>query len=131
MAQDAFAESGTASLNAIAERAVVGAGTLHWHLPAREALVQAVHRDDVQSDRLRRRRTAQRPPWARPAGRAAPEGLPPARRRRRPRRGPGPPRQRPRGQRSADRGRLTRRRAVRAPVLRLRARPVGSMIGRG
>ncbi|MFE2541589.1 helix-turn-helix domain-containing protein [Actinacidiphila glaucinigra] len=42
----------------IAKRAGVGAGTLYRHFPSREALVLAVYRDDVQSDRLRRRRTA-------------------------------------------------------------------------
>ncbi|MFI8182871.1 TetR/AcrR family transcriptional regulator [Actinacidiphila glaucinigra] len=48
VARDTFAESGTASLNTIAKRAGVGAGTLYRHFPSREALVLAVYRHDVQ-----------------------------------------------------------------------------------
>lgn len=48
VAHDAFAESGTASLNAIAKRAGVGPGTLYRHFPTREALVLAVYQRDVQ-----------------------------------------------------------------------------------
>lgn len=48
VAQDAFAESGTTSLNTIAKRAGVGAGTLYRHFPTREDLVLAVYRHDVQ-----------------------------------------------------------------------------------
>jgi AcrR family transcriptional regulator len=48
VAHDAFAESGTTSLNAIAKRAGVGAGTLYRHFPAREDLILAVYRRDVQ-----------------------------------------------------------------------------------
>jgi AcrR family transcriptional regulator len=48
VAHDAFAESGDTSLNAIAKRAGVGAGTLYRHFPTREALILAVYRHDVQ-----------------------------------------------------------------------------------
>jgi len=48
IAHDAFAESGATSLNAIAKRAGVGAGTLYRHFPTREALILAVYRHDVQ-----------------------------------------------------------------------------------
>jgi AcrR family transcriptional regulator len=47
-AHDALAESATASLNEIAKRARVGAGTLYRHFPTREALILAVYRHDVQ-----------------------------------------------------------------------------------
>lgn len=47
VARDAFTESGTASMNAIAKRAGVGAGTLYRHFPTREALILAVYRHDV------------------------------------------------------------------------------------
>ena len=48
VASEAFAESGTTSLNAIAKRAGVGAGTLYRHFPAREDLILAVYQRDVQ-----------------------------------------------------------------------------------
>ena len=48
VAHDAFAESGTTSLNEIAKRAGVGPGTLYRHFPTREALILAVYRRDVQ-----------------------------------------------------------------------------------
>jgi AcrR family transcriptional regulator len=48
VAHDAFADSGTTSLNEIAKRAGVGAGTLYRHFPTREALILAVYRHDVQ-----------------------------------------------------------------------------------
>jgi AcrR family transcriptional regulator len=48
VARDAFAESGTTSLNEIAKRAGVGPGTLYRHFPTREALILAVYRRDVQ-----------------------------------------------------------------------------------
>ena len=48
VAHDTFAESGTTSLNEIAKRAGVGAGTLYRHFPTREALILAVYRRDVQ-----------------------------------------------------------------------------------
>jgi AcrR family transcriptional regulator len=47
VARDAFATSGEASLNSIAKKAGVGAGTLYRHFPTREALVLAVYRHDV------------------------------------------------------------------------------------
>jgi AcrR family transcriptional regulator len=48
VAREALAASADASLNSIAKRAGVGAGTLYRHLPTREALVLAVYRYDVQ-----------------------------------------------------------------------------------
>jgi AcrR family transcriptional regulator len=48
VASEAFAESGTTSLNVIAKRAGVGAGTLYRHFPAREDLILAVYQRDVQ-----------------------------------------------------------------------------------
>jgi AcrR family transcriptional regulator len=50
VAHDALAESADASLNSIAKRAGVGAGTLYRHFPTREALILEVYRHDV--DRL-------------------------------------------------------------------------------
>jgi AcrR family transcriptional regulator len=50
VAHDALAESPDASLNSIAKRAGVGAGTLYRHFPTREALILEVHRHDM--DRL-------------------------------------------------------------------------------
>ncbi|GAA4999668.1 TetR/AcrR family transcriptional regulator [Streptomyces siamensis] len=48
VAHDAFAEDGATSLNVIAKRAGVGAGTLYRHFPTREALILAVYRHDVE-----------------------------------------------------------------------------------
>jgi AcrR family transcriptional regulator len=48
VAHEAFAQSGTTSLNVIAKRAGVGAGTLYRHFPTREDLILAVYRRDVQ-----------------------------------------------------------------------------------
>jgi AcrR family transcriptional regulator len=48
VAHDALAESGDASLNSIAKRAGVGAGTLYRHFPTREALILAVYQHEVQ-----------------------------------------------------------------------------------
>ncbi|WP_052850179.1 TetR/AcrR family transcriptional regulator [Streptomyces avicenniae] len=48
VAHDAFAESGTTSLNTIAKRAGVGPGTLYRHFPTREDLILAVYRHDMQ-----------------------------------------------------------------------------------
>jgi AcrR family transcriptional regulator len=48
VASEAFAESGDTSLNAIAKRAGVGAGTLYRHFPTREDLILAVYRNDVR-----------------------------------------------------------------------------------
>lgn len=49
-AQAAFAENGEVSMNQIAQRSGVGAGTLYRNFPTREALVLAVYQDEV--DRL-------------------------------------------------------------------------------
>jgi AcrR family transcriptional regulator len=47
-ARRAFAELGPeVSLNAIAQRAGIGPGTLYRHFPTREALIEAVYRDDI------------------------------------------------------------------------------------
>lgn len=46
-ARDAFAEDGTTSMNRVAQRADVGAGTLYRNFPTREALVLAVYQDEV------------------------------------------------------------------------------------
>lgn len=48
IAHDAFAESGQVSLNEIAKRAGVGAGTLYRHFPTREALILAVYQHDIE-----------------------------------------------------------------------------------
>lgn len=47
-ADEALQESADASLNSIAQRAGVGAGTLYRHFPNREALILAVYQHDVQ-----------------------------------------------------------------------------------
>ncbi|WP_020138396.1 TetR/AcrR family transcriptional regulator [Streptomyces sp. 351MFTsu5.1] len=46
-AREAFTEDGSASMNQIAQRAGVGAGTLYRNFPTREALVLAVYEDEV------------------------------------------------------------------------------------
>lgn len=47
-AREAFAERGPeVSLNAIAQRAGIGPGTLYRHFPTREALIEAVYRGDI------------------------------------------------------------------------------------
>jgi AcrR family transcriptional regulator len=48
VASEAFAESGETSLNVIAKRAGVGAGTLYRHFPTREDLILAVYSRDIQ-----------------------------------------------------------------------------------
>ena len=48
IARDAFTEDGATSMNQIAQRAGVGAGTLYRNFPTREALVLAVYQDDVE-----------------------------------------------------------------------------------
>jgi AcrR family transcriptional regulator len=50
VARTAFVADGATSMNQIAHRAGVGAGTLYRHFPTREALVLAVYQDEV--DRL-------------------------------------------------------------------------------
>ncbi len=47
-ASAAFASGDPVSLEAVAERAGVGIGTLYRHFPNREALVEAVYRSEVQ-----------------------------------------------------------------------------------
>ncbi|NIH82062.1 TetR/AcrR family transcriptional regulator [Amycolatopsis viridis] len=48
-AREAFREHGPdAPLDDIARRAGVGAGTLYRHFPNREALIEAVYRDDIE-----------------------------------------------------------------------------------
>ena len=48
VAHDLLAESAAVSMNEIAKRAGVGAGTLYRHFPTREDLILAVYRHDVQ-----------------------------------------------------------------------------------
>ena len=53
-ARDVFTEDGTsASLERVAERAGVGIGTLYRHFPTRQALLEAVYRDQVEALRAR------------------------------------------------------------------------------
>jgi AcrR family transcriptional regulator len=47
-AHEALQESADASLNSIAKRAEVGAGTLYRHFPTREALILAVYQHDIK-----------------------------------------------------------------------------------
>ncbi|GAA0492750.1 TetR family transcriptional regulator [Paractinoplanes deccanensis] len=49
-ARQAFAEDGDASMNQIAQRAGVGAGTLYRNYPSREALILEIYQEEV--DRL-------------------------------------------------------------------------------
>ena len=46
-AREAFAKDGGASMNQVAQRAGVGAGTLYRNFPTREALVLAVYQDEL------------------------------------------------------------------------------------
>lgn len=48
IAHDLLAESPTVSMNEIAKRSGVGAGTLYRHFPTREDLILAVYRHDVR-----------------------------------------------------------------------------------
>jgi AcrR family transcriptional regulator len=54
-ANEAFADHGAddASLEEIARRAGVGIGTLYRHFPTRQALLEAVYRDQVEALRVR------------------------------------------------------------------------------
>ncbi len=62
-AKDLFAETGTdVSLDAVARRAGVGAGTLYRHFPTRDALVEAAYRSEVARALGRGRRPARDPP---------------------------------------------------------------------
>ena len=49
VAHEAFAKNADASLNEIAQRAHVGAGTLYRHFPNREALILAVYQRDIEA----------------------------------------------------------------------------------
>jgi AcrR family transcriptional regulator len=49
VAHELLAESAAVSMNEIAKRAGVGAGTLYRHFPTREELVLAVYRHDVRN----------------------------------------------------------------------------------
>lgn len=48
VARQAFSDSPSASLNAIAKAAAVGPGTLYRHFPTREALVLAVYHKEIE-----------------------------------------------------------------------------------
>lgn len=63
-ARDVFTEQGsTASLEAVAERAGVGIGTLYRHFPTRQALLEAVYADEVAAMARSARDLADREPW--------------------------------------------------------------------
>jgi AcrR family transcriptional regulator len=63
-ARDVFTEQGsTASLEAVAERAGVGIGTLYRHFPTRQALLEAVYADEVGAMARSARDLADREPW--------------------------------------------------------------------
>jgi AcrR family transcriptional regulator len=47
-AREAFTEDGATSMNQVAQRAGVGAGTLYRNFPTRETLVLAVYQDEVE-----------------------------------------------------------------------------------
>jgi AcrR family transcriptional regulator len=60
VAKDAFARSGAGtSLDDIAKQAGVGAGTLYRHFPARNALLEAVYRTEVEKLAAAERKLAQ------------------------------------------------------------------------
>ncbi|MBE1875429.1 TetR/AcrR family transcriptional regulator [Myceligenerans pegani] len=48
VAHELFAQNPATSMNEVAKRAGVGAGTLYRHFPTREALILAVYRHDVE-----------------------------------------------------------------------------------
>jgi AcrR family transcriptional regulator len=63
-ARELFAEQGaSASLEAVAERAGVGIGTLYRHFPTRQALLEAVYADEVDAIARAADALAARPPW--------------------------------------------------------------------
>ncbi|WP_426512667.1 TetR/AcrR family transcriptional regulator [Dactylosporangium sp. McL0621] len=47
-AREAFAEDGETSMNQIAQRSGVGAGTLYRNFPSRETLVLAVYQEEIE-----------------------------------------------------------------------------------
>jgi AcrR family transcriptional regulator len=57
------AEGASASLEAVAEQAGVGIGTLYRHFPARQALLEAVYADEVEAIARAARDLADRPAW--------------------------------------------------------------------
>jgi AcrR family transcriptional regulator len=63
-ARDAFTETGNeTSLEAVAERAGVGIGTLYRHFPTRQALLEAVYADEVGAMARSARELADLGPW--------------------------------------------------------------------
>ena len=63
-ARDVFTEQGsTASLEAVAEHAGLGIGTLYRHFPTRQALLEAVYADEVEAMARSARDLADRRPW--------------------------------------------------------------------
>jgi len=63
-ARDQFTEQGaSASLEAVAERAGVGIGTLYRHFPTRQALIEAVYSDEVEAMARSARDLAGLGPW--------------------------------------------------------------------
>ncbi len=63
-ARQAFAEQGTsASLEAVAEAAGVGIGTLYRHFPNRQALLEAVYVGEVDAMARAARELGDRTPW--------------------------------------------------------------------
>jgi AcrR family transcriptional regulator len=63
-ARSAFTEQGaSASLEAVADRAGVGIGTLYRRFPTRQALLEAVYADEVDAMARAARDLADRPPW--------------------------------------------------------------------
>ena len=63
-AHDAFAEGGSAtSLEEIARRAGVGIGTLYRHFPSRQALLEAVYVEEVESLCRSADDLGELPPW--------------------------------------------------------------------
>jgi AcrR family transcriptional regulator len=63
-ARDVFTEDGSgASLEAVAERAGVGIGTLYRHFPTRQALLEAVYAGEVEAMARLADELAELPPW--------------------------------------------------------------------
>jgi AcrR family transcriptional regulator len=63
-ARDVFTEQGSsASLEAVAERAGVGIGTLYRHFPSRQALLEAVYADEVDAMARAAHDLVGRDPW--------------------------------------------------------------------
>jgi AcrR family transcriptional regulator len=63
-ARDVFTEDGSgASLEAVADRAGVGIGTLYRHFPTRQALLEAVYAGEVEAMARLADELAELPPW--------------------------------------------------------------------